>query len=486
MGSPLQGRAAHQREAPRHTVIDQPDKTARLWWSLLAVVTLARCIGAARLPLYSAEAYYWLWSHHLAAGYYDHPPMIAWTIWLSTAIFGTNEFAVRVPSLAGGLLTDLGVWYVALRLAGPRAAARAGLVVLALPYFNVQSVIAFPDGPLLGFCALAVVCFVQDRYALGGIALGLAFLSKFPAAFLGAGLFVWRPRESWRWVPLALLTASPFFMWNAQHHWVTFGYQLVHRSQVESHFVPGDFVDYLVMQCLALSPILWFAMLIALWRVRRPNGLLFWPAAVPLLLFAGVSLTHKVEPHWPLVAYLTGTVALALVAENSRNMSRTLDAGLVLAFFMTGLLVLVPIFPSLLFTFKHSPEGTATTQIFAYPQLGGYLRDKAGDNLVFTGNNGISSALEFYSKMPIHYYSSNLHGREYLDWEDYSALRGRNAWYIEPGTPGEEQAQLLATLNDAFDHVGEPILLPIYWHGFVARTFAIYPCSGFKGHGPPL
>jgi len=32
--------------------------------------------AAARAPLLVDEMYYWDWSRHLAAGYFDHPPMV--------------------------------------------------------------------------------------------------------------------------------------------------------------------------------------------------------------------------------------------------------------------------------------------------------------------------------------------------------------------------------------------------------------------------
>src|SRR2546426_835356 len=34
-------------------------------------------------PLLPDEAYYWVWTRHLAAGYFDHPPMVAYLIWAS-------------------------------------------------------------------------------------------------------------------------------------------------------------------------------------------------------------------------------------------------------------------------------------------------------------------------------------------------------------------------------------------------------------------
>ncbi len=48
-----------------------PDLAKLLWF--LLIITSLRCLWASRLPLLSVEAYYWLWGHHPAAGYYDHP-----------------------------------------------------------------------------------------------------------------------------------------------------------------------------------------------------------------------------------------------------------------------------------------------------------------------------------------------------------------------------------------------------------------------------
>ena len=75
--------------------------------SLLLLVV--RAVFAALLPLSADEAYYWLWSKHLAAGYFDHPPAIAWLIRAGTALFGDTPFGVR---FAGVLLSLPATWFV--------------------------------------------------------------------------------------------------------------------------------------------------------------------------------------------------------------------------------------------------------------------------------------------------------------------------------------------------------------------------------------
>src|ERR1700687_3111410 len=66
--------------------------------TILALVAL-RLAAAAYTPLTFDEAYYWMWSKHLAFGYYDHPPAVAVVIRLGTMIAGDTELGVRLVSI---------------------------------------------------------------------------------------------------------------------------------------------------------------------------------------------------------------------------------------------------------------------------------------------------------------------------------------------------------------------------------------------------
>src|ERR1700722_2762158 len=70
---------------------------------------LARAAMAALVPLTADEAYYWLWSKHLDAGYLDHPPVIAWLIRPGTVLFGDPPIGVRI---AGVLLSGMATMFV--------------------------------------------------------------------------------------------------------------------------------------------------------------------------------------------------------------------------------------------------------------------------------------------------------------------------------------------------------------------------------------
>src|ERR1700761_8001189 len=56
---------------------------------LMTVLRLA-AIRLSPLQLYADEAQYWLWSQHLAFGYFTKPPLLAWII-RATTLMGDAE-----------------------------------------------------------------------------------------------------------------------------------------------------------------------------------------------------------------------------------------------------------------------------------------------------------------------------------------------------------------------------------------------------------
>jgi len=210
----------------------------------VAVLLLLRAAMAGFLPLSADEAYYWLWSRQLAAGYYDHPPAIAFLIRTGTMLFGDTEFGVR---FCGVLLSVAASWFVwQTGLAILRDGTKAALAVLL---FNltlmtgVEMLAVTPDTPSIAATAAFLFCLAKlqqtrdGRWWLwAGVAAGLGLLSKYSGLFAGAGAAVWllaSPRERawlktiWPWAGgvLALLIFLPNLLWQSQHQWMTFAFQ---------------------------------------------------------------------------------------------------------------------------------------------------------------------------------------------------------------------------------------------------------------------
>jgi 4-amino-4-deoxy-L-arabinose transferase-like glycosyltransferase len=312
---------------------------------ITAIAALVRLGFAAWLPLIPDETYYWDWSRHLAAGYFDHPPMIALLIRAGTALLGLvgaghTSLAVRlVPVLAGGV-ASLGAAAIARRLAGGIAARTTAIILAVMPLVAGGLVLATPDAPLLAAGAgglYGVVRAIQSPrgspaslrwWSLGGVALGLAFASKYTSILLPVGVAVAvlarptlraRLREPGPWVAclLATLVFAPVLYWNARHDWISFRFQLQHGLGSAARGSAGRReLDLLGGQLGLVSPILFVLLAWAVWRSLRRAAddarfTLALVATVSWVFFLYSALRKSVEANWPAPSYVPAVALLA-------------------------------------------------------------------------------------------------------------------------------------------------------------------------------
>ena len=118
--------------------------------ALILAVTLLRLLMAAVLPLLPQEAYYWNWSRELDWSYFDHPPLVAYAIALSTALVGQTVFGIKLAAVAWSLGWNLLWARLVLDMFGSRRLAFWSVAVLNLCLLYLSmGVTSTPDGPLL-------------------------------------------------------------------------------------------------------------------------------------------------------------------------------------------------------------------------------------------------------------------------------------------------------------------------------------------------
>ena len=74
----------------------------------LAALTVVRLVVAATVPLSPDESYYRVWSRALAAGYLDHPPMVA--LWIRARDARGRGWSALGIRLLAPLAAALGSW----------------------------------------------------------------------------------------------------------------------------------------------------------------------------------------------------------------------------------------------------------------------------------------------------------------------------------------------------------------------------------------
>ena len=435
-------------------------------WCVVALVTLARAIAAAKVPLTGDEAYYWEWSKHLALGYADHPPMVAYLIapfqWATA-----NPLLVRLPFVACGVVATLAAAATAKRLAGDeRAGMVTALAMTLAPMLSVGFVLATPDGPLMAGWALCLYLTVRasqthDRrdYGLLGVAIAFALLSKMFAWALVFGIVAWSlapsRRNLWReglWLSFAtaLVLMLPFGVWNAQNHWITFTFALQQRHVSEPYALRP--LTYLIANAGAYSPGLWIAALLVLARPR--NALVAWTAVPLAVLLIVLNVHEKIELHWIFGPYVSLCVGMGLAFVQLSHRARVLwaTAGAVPAAVLIPFLFVAAAFPGQLYAqFRatgSSLRNSGPFEIFTYWPLAQDVKRiaQANDALVVTDGYGFSSQMDYEAGIaPVvigyaaqgqeakRWYNPNEHPKRilFVDKEALRAVAGRPE--TEPG-----------------------------------------------------
>jgi hypothetical protein len=63
-------------------------------------------------PLVPQETYYWCYSLRPSAGYFDHPPAVAFFIKAGTLLFGNTALGVRFSAVVSSFLFVIAGWFL--------------------------------------------------------------------------------------------------------------------------------------------------------------------------------------------------------------------------------------------------------------------------------------------------------------------------------------------------------------------------------------
>ncbi|MDW3094306.1 MAG: glycosyltransferase family 39 protein [Gammaproteobacteria bacterium] len=314
-------------------------------WRVLAIATTAfvlilRFLYLGSTELIPDEAYYWNYKEHLSIGYLDHPPLIAWLIWIGTSVFGDNELGVRLFSFCCGVASLYFMFRLSLLLFDKTSAYISLLLTSIIPLTVVTGFLATTDAlqitlwtASLYFIAKIVFEKSSHSWISLGICIGLGMLSKYSMALIAVSIiiFICVNEESRQWWKkpivylsgiIAIILFSPTLYWNAANEWASFIFQTTRRLDRSSEFSTHYLLLHLI---ILLSPFILLFLIntyknLATLISNKENSLsdiktykqffvIF--TLIPLAVYVYFSLTHYPRFHWTAPIWL---VAIPLMS----------------------------------------------------------------------------------------------------------------------------------------------------------------------------
>jgi hypothetical protein len=306
----------------------------QLFFALLLLLWFAiNLVQAASTEVIADEAYYYFYSTNMAWGYFDHPPLVALLIKISSQLF-SGSLSIRFMTVLLQVFTLLLIW----KTWGQPKAGQQDVwaffgISAAIVMFVAYGFITTPDPGLLFFTALFLYAYKQllqkERlwcWALLSLAMAGLVYSKYQGGILIVLVVLSNPRlllnyRFWLAGLFALLLLSPHIMWQLHNDFPSFKYHTTGRARP---FSLQDFLVYLPNQMASFNPFVLPLVVYALLKFKARESFeraLYFIIFGMVLFFWGTTFRGHAEPQWTIAA----AIPMILVLMEKRKLSKPID-----------------------------------------------------------------------------------------------------------------------------------------------------------------
>ncbi len=459
------------------------------------------------MGLMPQDAYYYLYGQNLSLSYFDHPGMIGYILRIFTEIFGHSIFTIKFADFVITSLTIFSFYKLASYFLSKQKLQRAIVLLASTIFVSILSFNSTPDVPLLLFWTLSLICLYKAIFEekkwfwiLGGIAMGLAFDSKYTALLLQIGLIAFLVFSNkyrklllspWVWISLIISAAVtfPVWYWNYQNDFASFMFQSSDRTNSISEFKisPKNFFGAIGHQMFLLVPVLFLVFITftyeyikrALLKFKIPTAKTLFLLAFFIPTFVGFfSLTpiYWVKLNWMMPSYITGII-LAGMFINKKLLKIQVVISIVfhVLFSLQIIFYLVPI--------KSDDTWVGWKELALETKK---LQETHSNTFVFSDDNYKTSAcLNFFMDEKV--YAQNIIGLPALHFDylgdDLSTLNTKNALFIDSDKRfknSNKKGDYPTLLDNYFEKVTEltPIIIKI--NGKESRKFWVFYCENYQ------
>ncbi|WP_088324887.1 glycosyltransferase family 39 protein [Polaribacter tangerinus] len=459
------------------------------------------------MGLMPQDAYYYLYGQNLSLSYFDHPGMIGYILRAFTEVFGSTVFVVKFADFVITSLTILSFYKLSGYFLSKKRQEIAIILLVSTLFISILSFNSTPDVPLLLFWTLSIIAlykaiFEEKKwfFIVAGIAMGLAFNSKYTALLLQIGLIGFilisnRYRKliisPWLWLGIitSVIITFPVWYWNYQNEFASFAFQSSERTNSISKFEisPTNFLGAIGHQLFLLLPVLFITFILFTFKyIKRVFTRFKFPSSKTLFLlaffiptfigFLSITPIYWVKLNWLMPSYISGIVLAAMFF--SKKMIKTqLVFSIVfhLLFAVQILFYFIPI--------KSDDTWVGWKELATKTEE---LQKKHSNTFIFSNDNYKTSAcLNFFMKDKV--YAQNIIGLPALHFDylgdNLTTLKGKNAIFLDSDKRfknsnklNKEREKLKLYFSKVIEI--EPIIIDI--NGKPSRKFWVYHCENYQ------
>lgn len=480
----------------------------KLAFVVVVLVLAVRILIPFTMGLMPQDAYYYYYSTFPDLSYFDHPPMVAYMLWLFTHVFGKSVFSIKLASLITSMVTAV-VFYLFAKKFLPRQRSRTiTLVLIVSVLFTILSMNATPDVPLMLFWTLSLLFLYKAifiggllNWILAGFAMGLSFNSKYTALLLPIGLILFlilskEHRKKLISLPFVvaivtyLVVISPVVYWNYSQNWISFTFQSTRRTSSIAEFKPHIeyFFGNIGTQMTLLSPVLFVLILsvgiilivgyLKKWKLPSGKQLFLFCFSLPILGgFMFVSIFYWVKLNWMMPGYLSGIIFLGYALHKKAFKAH---------YYIVGVLNLLLLLQIVFYIVPVKSDDTW----YGWDKLAAEIDDikvEYPDNFVFSSDDYKTSAiLNFYLTDTV--YAGNVINEKALQFNltqgNLNHLQGKDALFIDSDKRLKSKGRsehIPENLSNYFEEVVQLEPIVITKRNKQVRKWFVYNCMGYKG-----
>jgi len=505
---------------------------------LIAISTVTRLIIASCSELSNAEVYYWTYSRWLQLNYYDHPPVVAWLIRLTTAnhLFYQEVF-VRLGAIIASATCTWLIFKIGTIINNQQTGWLAALLYTSSIYGSlIAGTYILPDSPQMVFWLYSILLLIKIshttsydqkadlQWCLFGIISGLCIMSKVHGLFLWLGVALYALMINRAWLQyrgiylsalITLVIISPIIIWNIQNNFISYKAYSGRVSLTGARLHAVAFSKSLLQVMVITNPVNFFLICSSLLRafkgkiptLKKDIQLILFCSLPLIIVLLIISLFRDTLAHWPGPAYSCLLILPAIkLALDSKPKRRTVPTGIKLGLVFIIITALSGVFITNYYPGTLSAQKEGLDMGTGDPTLDDYGWEEAGKKFDSLYKNDVGNKMmppgapivvdkwfpaahiDFYIATKTkqqtigignvadlgHYYWMNNHKKPLKN--------GDSAYFIVPSNLFTYKS--FDKMIFSFDHYEMPLSISQFRSGVLCKQYYIFRLKGYKSLTP--